>query len=335
LPREKKSRQRLGACVIMGELDPMSFDATMKRFFPLIICALIALAAYFQASGIGDLVASAVSDTPAPKPTPISAPAVRETPPNADPILKRNPFDSVTGPLDGVQAPTPPPQPDEDEEADGEPDDSDPSCSFGNVTLIMASEDPAWSFASIVGNDGSKLRRVGDKVDDHTVEALAWDRVWLAKDKSRCQLKVGDDSKQAKARKPVVKRKPVVRNTRGQVPAEIAGKIHKISDNEFNIERSVVDQILEQQAELMRFTRMRPVKDGDKVVGLRMSRIRGGTLLDVLGLKNGDQIQSINGFELTDPQKALEAYGRLRTADKLSLSVTRGGKAQSIDYNIQ
>lgn len=314
-----------------------NLDASLKRYFPLVIMAAIAAIAYFQASGIGEMVASSIGDAPADETETVTAPPLRQESKSAQPILARNPFDSVTGPLDGVTPPPPPPEDDDDEPDDDELEDDDPKCSFGRVVLIMASEDPQWSFASIDGGDGNPaLRRVGDDVAGHTVHAMAWDRVWLLKGSERCQIPVQDRERLAAAPKPEPKATTTRRSrTTAQLPDELASKIHKVSDTEFNIERSVVDEILEKQAELMRYTRLRPVKEGDKVVGLRMSRIRGGTLLDVLGLKNGDQISSINGFDLTDPQKALEAYGRLRTADKLTLQVSRGGQPQTIDYNIQ
>ena len=115
----------------------------------------------------------------------------------------------------------------------------------------------------------------------------------------------------------------------------LAAKIHKVSDTEFNIERSVVDEILEKQAELMRSARIVPEKDGDKVVGIRMFGIRKGTLLNVLGFQNSDRLVSINDFDISDPQKALEAYGRLRTVDRLKVNVVRNGAPMTIDFNIQ
>ena len=314
----------------------MNSDALLKRYFPLIVCAMIAVVAYFQASGIGGLVASTIGTAPTAMPraaplTPATGKLVA-----ADPILKRNPFDSVTGPLDGVVAADDDDEEIEEPSADGDPDaDSTPKCSFGRVVLIAANSDPEWSFAAIDAGEGqAQLRRVGDQVKDHSLEALAWDRVYLVKGGSRCQMQVGDRSNApAPAAKKEAKR--TTRTSRADLPPEIASKIHKISDTEYNIERSVVDEVLEKQAELMRYTRLRPIKEGDKVVGMRVSRVREGTLLGVLGLKNGDQIQSINGFDLTDPQKALEAYGRLRTADKLTLAVTRNGSPVSMNYNIQ
>ena len=49
----------------------MTFDALLKRFFPAIVLFLIAVAAYFQAAGITELVAGAFLDTPPTKPLPI------------------------------------------------------------------------------------------------------------------------------------------------------------------------------------------------------------------------------------------------------------------------
>src|SRR5215813_5846896 len=88
----------------------MGFDAIFKRYFPAVLCLLIGVAAYFQASGMGALVASsvaldpsAVPTTTAPAPRPVQAPASQDHTTTAASILSRNPFDSVTGPLDGKQ----------------------------------------------------------------------------------------------------------------------------------------------------------------------------------------------------------------------------------------
>jgi general secretion pathway protein C len=119
------------------------------------------------------------------------------------------------------------------------------------------------------------------------------------------------------------------------VPPEIASKIHKISDNEFQVDRGVVDKILEDQAELMRSARIVPETKDGKVVGVRMFGIRPDTLLGTLGLQNGDRLESINGFNMASPEKALEAYARLRTASNLNVKVSRRGQPMSIDYRIK
>lgn len=325
----------------------MGFDATLKRYFPVVICLLIALAAYFQASGMGQLVASSVALDPSSMPHSPKAPSHSlnaglatkdEHSTSAAPIIGRNPFDSVTGPLDGkvVDLPqTPPP----DQALSNSDPYADPMCDACRVLLITQSDDPEWSFAAIAGPDGkSILRRIGDEVSGQTVHFIGWDRVWMTQGSTRCQIVVGNKGAPGKAASAGSAPPPATPAPRGKgkaLPPELASKIHKVSETEFNIERSVVDNVLENQAELMKSARIVPEKEGDKIVGIRLFGIRPDSLLGTLGIENGDRLQSINGFEMSDPQKALEAYARLRTAERLTVSVNRRGKPMNIDFNIK
>ena len=72
-----------------------------------------------------------------------------------------------------------------------------------------------------------------------------------------------------------------------------------------------------------------------KVVGIRLFGVRPDTLLGTLGMENGDRLEKINGFDMTSPESALEAYARLRTADKLTVSLNRRGQETNVDYNIK
>ena len=71
-----------------------------------------------------------------------------------------------------------------------------------------------------------------------------------------------------------------------------------------------------------------------KLLGLRLFGIRPGSLLGTLGLQNGDRLESINGFDIASPQRALEAYARLSTAKRLNVRVIRLGRPLQIDLNI-
>jgi general secretion pathway protein C len=119
------------------------------------------------------------------------------------------------------------------------------------------------------------------------------------------------------------------------VDPDIAKGIQRVSATEFNIDRGVVDKILENQAELMRQARIVPEQENGKMVGIRLFGVRPDTLLGVLGMENGDRLQTINGFDMTSPEKALEAYARLRTADQLVVQVNRRGQNTNLDYNIK
>lgn len=318
----------------------MGFDAKLKRFYPLVLCGLLAVVAYFQSAGIGQLIASTVAGAPSDEPVlPAAVPLPAADGKNGTAILARNPFDSVTGPLDGSAAPEPA---DDDGDDRDEPEpvadasDGDPKCSFGKVMLISSTEDPNMSFAAIDDGSGkSGLRRMGDDVQGHTVQAMSWDTVWLAKGSERCKLRLGEEGATAPAAArptPAAPARSRANNRSRALAPELAAKITKVSDTEYNVDRSMVAELLQNQAELMRSARITPSRNG---VGVRLSGIRRGSLLDHLGMKNGDSLESINGFDMGDPQKALEAYGRLQTANKLTVKVNRGGSPVSIDFNIQ
>lgn len=319
----------------------MGADAQLKRYFPAVILCLIAVAAYFQASGIGQLVGASLGDSSPPAAPPSKSAKTTPAPPEQRPsgaaILARNPFDSKTGPLDGQPIPEPTREP--TAEPSGDPY-ADPVCDSAKVLLITASDDPSWSFAAISsGSDKASLRRIGDDVGGRTVSAMVWDRVWMTKDGARCQLPLHSaPAASAAAKAPPIAAPggitPAQRGAGGTVPKEIADKIHQISENQIDVDRSVVGMIMEKQGELFRSVRISPSRDGDGA-GLKLGGIKPGSLLGSLGLVNGDKLLTVNGFEMSDPTKALEAYTRLQAADKISVRVVRGGKPVTVDINMR
>jgi general secretion pathway protein C len=331
----------------------MGLDTILKRYFVVVVLGLIGLAAYFQASGVTQYAGSKLSvDAKAIAAPPpggkvssrrTSAMAIDDSSRTATAILERNPFDSVTGPLNKIDAV------DGGEGGEGAPvDTSDPysaaKCSDDTKLLIIAaSEDPTWSMAALSGaasSGKSQMRRIGDQFGAKRLWYIAWDRVWLQGDGQLCQIKMFDPGPGESSSPPETPPAPVATRPPGgrgprSVPPEIASKIQRVGDNEFNVDRAVVDQIMENQAELMRSARIVPEQENGKVVGVRLFGIRPDTLLGTLGLENGDRLESINGFNMASPEKALEAYARLRTAQHLTVTVNRRGKNTNIDFNIK
>ncbi len=329
----------------------MALDALAKRFFPALVMLLIAMAAYFQASGIMQLVASSYLDSgPAATPPPHAArgAALAATasdnagPKTAEPILSRNPFDSVTGPLnkqpeaEEAAAETKAPQLDLSNPL------AAPDCGGIQAHVITESPDPTWSIAVLqaTGETLGKLRRVGDSVGDKQVAYIGFNTtknspsVWLTSGATLCQVLLFAPPTPEQPAAPAAAAEAKPKDT-GGVPDDIAKRIQKVSDTEFHVDRAVVDNILENQAQLMRTARIVPEQKDGKVVGIRLFGIRPDTLLGKLGLQNGDRLEAINGFEMASPEKALEAYARLRTADSLAVKVTRRGAPVTIDFKIQ
>ena len=319
----------------------MAVDQVLKRNFWIVVLPLTALAAFLGASGVTQIAGAALAvdakQLAAPpainKAIPMGAAA--DHPTSADAILARNPFDSVTGPLNRIAVP-------DGGGADQAVDLTDPFnapiCDGVKILIIAQSADPAWSFAALSagGPDAkSQLRRKGGDFSGKKVEFVAWDRVWLSTNGALCQAELFQPDAPPKAPAPAPAASADTKGGAPGVDPAISKGIQRVSATEFNIDRSVVDKILENQADLMKQARIVPEQENGKLVGIRLFGVRQDTLLGVLGMENGDRLQTINGFDMTSPEKALEAYARLRTADHLTVQINRKGANTNLDYNIK
>jgi general secretion pathway protein C len=324
----------------------VTFDILIKKYFAGVVLAFVALAAYFQAAGATQLFGAALALSgsaafPA-RPLPVLAATSRERP-SAQPIISRNPFDSVTGPLDAEKIPDGP-TPDKKELDINTDPLAAPPCDSPQVFIVTESTDPLWSVAALQapGDPRPRMHRVGDDVAGKHIEFIGYNprentpSVWFSSGGTLCQTMLfRTQPAQPAAATPVASAPPLPSGGPSGVPADIASKIQKVSDTEFNIDRSVVDKILENQAELMKSARIVPETKDGKVLGIRLFGIRPDTLLGTLGLQNGDRLEAINGFNMGSPEKALEAYARLRTAQNLNVNVNRRGNPVAIVFNIK
>ncbi len=330
----------------------MPFDTLLKKYFSVVILGLVALAAYFEASGAMQLVGAAL----APDETTLASRSPgagdlaalnqqpRDEQKSAEPILSRNPFDSVTGPLNAKALDSALPSA---SKADVSDPLSAPACDGIQVNIVTESPDPTWSLAAVQGPGEPKasIRRVGDHIGASEVVYIGYNpreqspAVWITNGPTLCQAVLFSDQPKPTPAVQTPRTRPMPQVHPGggpaTVPQDIASKIQKVSDTEFNVDRSVVDKILENQAELMRSARIVPEQKNGKVVGIRMFGIRPDTLLGTLGMQNGDRLEAINGFNMSSPEKALEAYARLRTASNLNVKINRRGKPMSIDFHIK
>ncbi len=110
--------------------------------------------------------------------------------------------------------------------------------------------------------------------------------------------------------------------------------IHKVSANSYEIEQSEIDATLSNLNTIATQARIVPsFKDGESN-GFKLFSIRPGSLYSKIGIKNGDVVQRINGYEITSPDKALEIYSKLKSAKQITVDLQRRGKPQTLDYSI-
>ncbi len=318
-----------------------------------IVLVTLVLDALFFAQGVTGLLASSLlpletgGDTVVTGGSARAARGVASQHADATTILRRNIFDSETGPLDGTRVADVTP----DEETPDEPLDPNaplPRCE-GSVRLVGAlvnDRNREWSFAAITDATGKALLyREGMTLDGKTLlEIRSSNIVMRATSGNACQLAMFDNTPEGAAPPRAVARVTAPPEPGDDGPPTAEGEISaadmesgitRVSDTQFTVSRSLVDQLLENQAELMRTARIIPHEENGRTVGVKLYGIRRNSILGRLGLQNGDMLRTINGYDMTSPDSALEAYSRLRSATNLSVNVVRRGEATSLDYNIQ
>lgn len=287
----------------------MTLDRTLKRYFPALTLLLIACVAYLQARGAVRLLTLALGGpwdrVSAPPPRRETKPPAATAPKSGQAIVDRNPFDSTTGSLGrttyrGDTLATP---------ADAADPLSWPSCQDVQVVIVTEFRDPSWSLATLQspGEPRPLARRVGDNIANKQVAFIGYNprqqapAVWLQGNGTLCQTLLFRQQPE-----------PTAAPSTPAAPAPVARA----------------------SMALLRSVRVVPDQKDGKLVGLRLFGIKPSSLLSTLGLRNGDRLEAINGFEIANPAKALEAYARLGTAKRLHVRLDRSGKPLELDLNI-
>jgi general secretion pathway protein C len=321
--------------------------AANNRTRSLIVLATLAISAFFSARGATALLAAKVLSV-----SPVESRAASKPAPGMraqrkhDPliILRRNIFDSSLGdlsetPIEMAELPL----------EDLPPEEVEAPCK-GSMRLIGTVVIPGElerSLAAIVGSDQKAgLHRGGAEVEGSKIRAIHSDGVVLQGSAGLCRLamfKVDAATPSAPVRNPNLGRttKPVSRTdpqsdrNAGLTEEEMEEGIEKVNDTNFNLSRSLLSKVLDNAGKLIGIAAVRPKVEDGVSVGMEMGGVRPGTLLTKIGLQNGDVLESVNGQSLSSPDAALGAYTTLRTADKFSLSIRRGGQSMTINYNLQ
>jgi general secretion pathway protein C len=275
----------------------------------LLVAGTLALCAWLQARGVAAVIGGGLA-APAVRGLPDAPAALDPAPPRtADPILARNPFDSVTGPLVGAP-PAPPPEPSGETAA---------ACDGVRVVSIVAADDPDWSLVELElrGEREPILRRRGADV-----LSIRPERVLLRRDGALCVASLFPPPGGAQAKPP-------------PAPAAAARGIVPNGPGSFLLDRAARDALIDGAAGLMPSVAVRPEKQGDDVVGLRIATLKPGTALDALGIRAGDVLGSLDGIPLTSPDRMLQAYARVRTEERVRVVVLRDGRPIQLDYQVR
>lgn len=117
------------------------------------------------------------------------------------------------------------------------------------------------------------------------------------------------------------------RTARSALSSVITDGIRRVSASEVMITNAALDEVLANQATVFSSARLIPHEENGRIVAIKLYGVRRNSLLGRLGFRNGDGLQTINGYDVTNVDAALEAYARLRSAPELRVELQRRGQA--------
>jgi general secretion pathway protein C len=305
-------------------------EAVLRKYLWAIDLLVIALCAVFLARASASAVEASIV---VPPPRPAARLARNQNPTvytkEIEGILKRNVFCSTCPPIIPVDTPeTGPAAPEAPQKT---------SLPLG-LMGIMYSPPPLglkWSVAIVRDTEDKSMGAfgVGSKVHGATITEILETRVYLDNGGKTEFLDLLDAANVAA---PAPASAAVTPQAGGDaLSQEMDRGIRKTGEHAYEIQRQTLESVLGNMNLLSRSARIVPeIKDG-KSAGFRLYSVRPDGPFAKIGMQNGDVISSINGLEITSPEKALEVYAKLKSASHLSLGLERNGQKVTKDYSIR
>jgi len=307
-------------------------ETLLRKYLWALDLAVVALCATFLGNAASSAVESKVVAA-IPAPPPLASKPRRPEPTTAtsskqpEGILKRNIFCSTCPPI--IDEPHP----------DGGV--IDPSMEPVKTALplallaIMYAPPPngiKWSIAVIRDTEikSTGAFPVGGKVHGATVIEIQETRIYLDNAGKTEFLDLFE--------KPAPPAPPPAASAAGgtdPLSVEMDKGIKKTGEHSYDIQRGTLESVLGNMSLLSRSARIVPEMRDGKAAGFRLYAVKPDGPFAKIGMQNGDVISSINGLEITSPEKALEVYAKLKSASHLTLGMESNGKKVTQDYNIR
>jgi hypothetical protein len=111
--------------------------------------------------------------------------------------------------------------------------------------------------------------------------------------------------------------------------------VRRLGPNRYEVDRGALELALRNLRALSASVRVAPALRDGKPIGFRLFAVSPAGPIAKLGLRDDDILVSVNGIDITTPDRVLGAYAKLKAADDLALGVLRDGRTMVVTYLIR
>ncbi len=114
-----------------------------------------------------------------------------------------------------------------------------------------------------------------------------------------------------------------------------SGFAQRIGGASYMVDQAKLQQAIKNPSQMMTDARLRPNIANGKEEGFVLSEVKPGGIYQSLGLQDGDVLLRINEYDISNPEKALQAFTALRGLDRVQIDLIRSGSRMTMTYQIK
>ncbi|MFZ5907643.1 MAG: type II secretion system protein N [Nitrospirota bacterium] len=101
------------------------------------------------------------------------------------------------------------------------------------------------------------------------------------------------------------------------------------------VDQNRLQHAIANPAQMMTDARLRPNVVNGREEGFVLSEVKPGGIYHSLGLQDGDVLLRINEYDISNPDRALQAFNALKGLDRVQIDMIRSGARMTMTYQIR
>jgi general secretion pathway protein C len=176
------------------------------------------------------------------------------------------------------------------------------------------------SYAIFVTDKGQEFYKVGQVIPDYgKVYKVMFDKVLIKQDERLIKVQFED-----------LKVKEVAKSS--NIGEQFAQKVGK---GMYVVDQEKLKQAIDNPDRIMTDARLRPNNVNGRQEGFILSEVKTDGIYSNLGLQNGDVLLRINDYDISNPERALQAFTSLKGMDRVRVDLIRNGNRMTMTYQIR
>ncbi len=119
----------------------------------------------------------------------------------------------------------------------------------------------------------------------------------------------------------------------GGTPAPLFAR--RVGSGTYMVDQTRLQQAISNPGQMMTDARLKPNIANGKDEGFVLSEVKPGGIYQSLGLQDGDVLLRINEYDISNPERALQAFTALKGMDRVQVDMIRGGSKMTMTYQIK